>query len=202
MANFLSLADADAGSQSAIVQRVRKAAARAQSLDPTEGRSIAALLSLQPTYGAWAAKGIALQRGLARAGPGTAPLIFQRIQFLTATGRMDEALTLANELDRTSPFIPWIHATRINLLAVRGHFADAERTAERAGNVRPRQRLIWFTHFYLAAMGAGPTMRGRWRRLVPENTDPPRGRNGDQGRARWRREIPSMLMPQLQHTNA
>ena len=51
MANVLNLADADAGSQSAIVQRVRKAAARAQSLDPTEGRSIAALLSLQPTYG-------------------------------------------------------------------------------------------------------------------------------------------------------
>ena len=173
MANVLSLADADAGSQPAIVQRVGEAAARAQAIDPKEGRSIAALLSLQPTFGAWAAKDIALQRGLARARPGTAPLIFQRIQFLTATGRIDEALTLANALDRTSPFIPWIQATRINLLAARGQFADAERAAYRAGEVWPHQRLIWFTRFYLAAYGGRPdkalalAKAGR-----PDNTDP------------------------------
>ncbi|MGL6044228.1 MAG: winged helix-turn-helix domain-containing protein [Sandaracinobacteroides sp.] len=173
MANVLSLADADAGSQPAIVQRVREAAARAQEIDPKEGRSIAALLSLQPTFGTWAAKDIALQRGMARARPGTAPLIFQRIQFLTATGRIDEALTLANELDRTSPFIPWIQATRINLLAARGQFADAERAADRAGDVWPRQRLIWFTRFYLAAYGGRPDKALALARAGgPDNSDP------------------------------
>lgn len=173
MANVLSLADADAGSQTAIVQRVREAAARAQAIDPKEGRSIAALLSLQPTFGAWAAKDIALQRGLARARPGTAPLIFQRIQFLTATGRIDEALTLANEVDRTSPFIPWIQATRINLLAARGRFAEAERAAYRAGEVWPRQRLIWFTRFYLAAYGGRPDKALALAQASgPDNTDP------------------------------
>ena len=173
MANVLSLADADAGSQPAIVQRVREAAARAQSLDPKEGRSMAALLSLQPTFGSWAAKDNALQRGLARARPGTAPLIFQRIQFLTATGRIDEALNLANEVDRTSPFIPWIQATRINLLAARGRFADAERAADRAGDVWPRQRLIWFTRFYLAAYGGRPDKALALAQAGgPDNTDP------------------------------
>ena len=173
MANVLSLADADAGSQPAIVQRVREAAARAQAIDPKEGRSIAALLSLQPTFGTWAAKDIALQRGLARARPGTAPLIFQRIQFLTATGRIDEALTLANEVDRTSPFIPWIQATRINLLAARGQFGDAERAANRAGDVWPRQRLIWFTRFYLATYGGRPDKALALAQAGgPDNTDP------------------------------
>jgi tetratricopeptide (TPR) repeat protein len=173
MANTLSLADADTGSQPAIVERVREAAARAQSLDPKEGRSIAALLSLQPTYGAWAAKDRALQIGLARARPGTAPLIFQRIQFLIATGRIEEALTLANQVDETSPFIPWIQASRINLLAARGHFAEAERAADRAGEVWPRQRLIWFTRFYLAAYGGRPDKALALAKAGgPDNTDP------------------------------
>jgi DNA-binding winged helix-turn-helix (wHTH) protein/tetratricopeptide (TPR) repeat protein len=173
MANVLSLADADAGSQPAIVQRVREAAGRAQAIDPKEGRSIAALLSLQPTFGTWAAKDIALQRGLARARPGTAPLIFQRTQFLIATGRIDEALTLANEVDRTSPFIPWIQATRINLLAAHGRFAEAERAADRAGEVWPRQRLIWFTRFYLAAYGGRPDKALALAQAGgPDNTDP------------------------------
>ncbi len=156
MAHVLSLGDASPGSRPAIRLKVRDAAARGLALDPEEGRSIAALVSLEPTFGRWLAKDRALQKGLARARPGTAPLIFQRIQFLISVGRVSEALALVNELDVSSPLIPWIQSARINLLAANGRYDEAERAANWAGGIWPRQRQIWFARFYLATYGGRP----------------------------------------------
>ncbi|QMW22964.1 winged helix-turn-helix domain-containing protein [Sandaracinobacteroides saxicola] len=156
MAHVLSLADTPVAGRAAVIARIREAAGRGLALDPREGRSLAAIVSLAPSFGQWGAKDRLLTDALKRAPPGTAPLIFQRVLFLTAVGRTGEALALVEQLNAVSPLIPWIQAARINLLAAAGRPDEAERVAAWAGTVWPRNRLIWFTRFDLAAFGGRP----------------------------------------------
>lgn len=156
MGYVLSLPFTEPSAREAVAARAREAAGHAQSIDRREGRSLAALVSLQPTYRAWDAKHRALTRALAQSRPGAAPLQFQNIQFLMATGRTTDALTQVEALAAASPLVPWIQSARANLLAAAGRPDDAERVAAWAAKVWPRDRLTWFTRFYLLAYSGKP----------------------------------------------
>jgi DNA-binding winged helix-turn-helix (wHTH) protein len=156
MAYVLSLPDTPLADRETLVARIREVARRGLALDPREGRSIAALVSLAPSFGHWREKDDRLRDDLARATPGTAPLIFQRVLFLSAVGRSAEALDLVDGLNATTPLVPWIQAARINLLVATGHPDAADRVATWAAGVWPRNRQIWFTRFDLAAFGGRP----------------------------------------------
>lgn len=116
----------------------RQAAIRAQQLQPDEGRSLAALASLEPTFGAWQAKDHMLADMLARAPAGTAPLLFQRVLFLASTGRMAEALEIVSPLAAAAPLVPWIQSARAHALAAVGQDDEALDTARHAN--RPIRR--------------------------------------------------------------
>jgi len=208
MAYVLSLPFTEPSARDAVAARAREAAGHAQSIDSQEGRSLAALVSLQPTYGAWEAKQQALTRALAHARPGAAPLQFQNIQFLMATGRTGDALTQVEALAAASPLVSWIQSARVNLLAAAGRPDDAERVAAWAAGVWPRDRLTWFTRFYLLAYSGKPGAAlalaadaNSW----PQGTDPEEVRDAlltakalasrtpaaiDAAMARWRSRVP------------
>ncbi len=139
-----------------IVARVRDAASRALAIDPRETRSAAALASLVPTFGNWRAKAEVLDRAQQRARPDSGPLAYQRLQFLFAIGHTQQALALAETLVKASPLVPWIQAARIDLLATQGRLEEADRAADAALAIWPRDRLIWFTRFDLFAAAGQP----------------------------------------------
>lgn len=156
MAYVLSLPHTPADEQAAVVSRVREAALRAKAIDRNEGRSSAALVSLEPDFRNWLAKDEYQRRALASAPPQTPPLMYQRVQFLAGVGRTHEALAVVDQLAAASPLLPWIQAARAELLAADGRLDEAEQVADRATEIWPRERLTWFTRFYLAAYGARP----------------------------------------------
>lgn len=156
MAYVLSLGWTPPAERIAVAARVRDAAAHALAIDAKESRSIAALVSLEPTFGHWQAKEAALAASVARARPDTGPLAYQRVQFLVSVGRNREALPITEQLVKASPLVPWIQATYVHLLAAAGRLEDADRAAEKAHGIWPRDRLIWFTRFDLAAFNGQP----------------------------------------------
>lgn len=153
MAYVVSLAYASPDARESIAARAREAANRAQSIDRHEGRSIAALIALQPTYRNWKNKERLLLQGLSLAPPTTAPLMFQHVQFLASVGRTREALNEIERLSKISPLVPWIQSSRANLLAASGRPDEAQKVAERSSQIWPRERLTWFTRFNLALYG-------------------------------------------------
>lgn len=150
MSYVLQLGWAPPAERAGLAMRVREAAGRGLALDPRESRSAAALISLDPTFGHWSAKAAALASARARSHPDIGPLAFQQVQFLVATGRVRAALAAIRPLVAGSPLVPWIQAAYIDLLAANGDFAAAERAADAAARIWPRERLIWFTRFDLA----------------------------------------------------
>ncbi len=156
MSYVLSLGWAPPAERAAFVDRVHSAASRGLGLDPRESRSAAALVSLQPTFGQWSAKAAALAAAEARASPDAGPLAFQRVQFLMATGQNRAALAAIRPIIAASPLVPWVRATHIDLLAANGRLEDADRAADEAGRIWPRDRLIWFTRYDLAMFNGQP----------------------------------------------
>jgi len=156
MSYVLSLGWATPSEQPALTARVRDAAAHGLAVDAGESRSTAALLSLEPTFRQWDRKAQLLQSALHRTGSASGPLAYQQVQFLLAVGHTDEALRQVERLARLSPLVPWIQATRIDLLAASGRLAEADRAADDARAIWPRDRLIWFTRFDLAAFNGQP----------------------------------------------
>lgn len=150
MSYVLSLGWAPPTERAGIAARVRDAARRGLALERRESRSIAALVSLEPTFGHWTAKADGLSAAQARADSDSGPLAFQRVQFLMATGHNRAALIAIRPLVARSPLVPWIQAAFIDLLAANGLLAEADHAAEAAGKIWPRERLIWFTRFELA----------------------------------------------------
>ena len=131
MSYVLSLGWAPPEERAAVVERVRSAASRGLGLDPREGRSAAALVSIQPTFGQWSAKAATLTAAEARAYPDSGPLAFQRVQFLIATGQDRAALAAMRPIIAVSPLVPWVRATYVNLLAANGRLEDAGRPRRR-----------------------------------------------------------------------
>lgn len=175
MAYVLSLGWVAPGERAAVAMRVHDAAAHGLAIDAHESRSIAALVSLEPTFGRWQAKADALQAAIRRAPPDGGPLLYQQVQFLVAVGRTGEALPLAERLAKNSPLVPWIQAARVDLLAASGRLDDADHAARQALTIWPRDRLTWFTSFDLAAFNGQPeralamaSTRASW----PKNTEP------------------------------
>lgn len=175
MSYVLSLGWASPAERPAIETRVRDAAAHALTIDPRESRSAAALVSLEPTFGHWQAKGDAIRLAQQHARPDNGPLLYQEVQLLMAVGRFRDALNRIALLNKFSPLIPWIQATRVDALAATGKLEDADRVAKDALAIWPRDRLTWFTNFDLAAYNGEPQRalamaadRANW----PKNTQP------------------------------
>lgn len=156
MSYVLSLGWVPPSERAAVAARTRDAAAHAHAIDPKEPRAAAALVSLQPTFGHWDAKQRALRDSTARSRPDHGPLQYQTVQWLIATGRTGEALARIGPLAKASPLIPWIQAANIDLLATAGRLAEADRAAAAALAIWPRDPLIWFASFDLAAFGGQP----------------------------------------------
>lgn len=156
MGYVLSLGWTPPSERAVVAARVRDAAAHALAIDPAEPRAAAALVSLAPTFGHWGAKAQQLQTATRRARPENGPLQYQTVQFLIDIGRTRDALPRVEQLAKFSPLVPWIQAARIDLLAANGRYDDADRAAEEARALWPRDRLIWFTRFDLAAFGGQP----------------------------------------------
>ncbi len=167
MAYVLSLPHTPAAARAEVAMRVREAAARGLALNPRDGHSLAALTSLEPTFGAWDVKDRAQRRALALAGADWPALMNQRVQFLMQVGRTREALVESERLQAISPLIPWIQANRIMLLAANHRPDEAERAAAYAGHIWPRNRQIWFTRFWFDAL------RGRPERALAMIADRP-----------------------------
>ena len=151
MSYVLSLGWAAPGDRAGVATRVQDAARRGLAIDPHEARSLAAITSLTPTYRHWNAKAAALADARRRAPDDEGPLLYQEVQFLMAVGHTGAALIKAQQLVDASPLVPWIRAAEIDLLAVNGRLAEADRAAAQAGAIWPRERLIWWTRFDLAA---------------------------------------------------
>lgn len=156
MSYVLSLGWSPPAARAAVSARVRDAATHALAIDPRESRSAAALVSLAPTFRHWQQKSQALARAALTARQDRGPLLYQQLQFLLAVGRTRDALAQAERLAVSSPLIPWIQAARIDLLAAAGRLDDADRAAEDARAIWPRDRLIWFTRFDLAVFNGQP----------------------------------------------
>jgi DNA-binding winged helix-turn-helix (wHTH) protein len=156
MGYVLSLGWAPPSERAAVAARGRDAAARGLALDHGENRSAAALVSLAPTFGNWAAKAAALHAATARAGRDSGPLAYQGIQFMLAVGHDRAALAEVERIVARSPLVPWIRAAQINLLAAAGRLEEADRVAAAVGAIWPRDRLIWFTRFDLAMFNGQP----------------------------------------------
>lgn len=156
MSYVLSLGWTSPAERAAVAARVREAAAHGLALNPRESRSAAALVSLEPTFGRWSAKASALKGATQRAQPDSGPLAYQRVQFMMAVGRCHAALAEIELIAKFSPLVPWIQATHTDLLAAVGRLEEADRAAEEARNIWPRDRLIWFTRFDLAAFNGQP----------------------------------------------
>ena len=146
-----SLLHTPAGDQATVVLRIRDAAARAFALDPHEALATAALVSLDPTFGYWAAKDAALRAALATAHGNRTAVLFQHAQFLAAVGRTAEALDVTEEAAALSPLLPWIQAMRIDLLATTGRLEAADEAAARAARLWPRDPRLWLVRFDLKA---------------------------------------------------
>lgn len=175
MGYVLSLPQTPAAERSRISMRVSEAAGRSLAIDPHDGHALAALINLDPTFGAWGAKDHALRRADALARGDWPALMNQRVQFLMQVGRTREALALDERLSALSPLVPWIQANRIALLLANHRLEEAERVAAHAGQIWPRNRQIWFTRFYLSAFNGHPERalamianRSDW----PMQTDP------------------------------
>ena len=156
MSYVLNLGWLPTAERAAGAARVRDAAAHGLALDPAEPRSAAALVSLMPTFGNWAGKAAALAAARRRVRPDEGPLSYQQVQFLIATGQTRAALARLEPLHKRSPLVPWIRAAQIDLLAATGQLDEADRAADDAGKIWPRDRLIWFTRFDLAAFHGHP----------------------------------------------
>lgn len=152
MAQVLALAHAG-DDLMLVAARARETATRAQALQPGEGRSLAALAALAPTYGHWAAKEAQLLAGLAH-GSGATPLLFQHVLFLAAAGRMAEAQQAVELAAASAPLLPWIQSARAWLLACNGDPAAAATLALAMQAQWPEDRQSWFAAVMLA-MGAG-----------------------------------------------
>lgn len=139
-----------------LAARAREAAVKAQALCPNEGRSLAALVSLEPTFGAWADKNATLEDALRRAPAGTAPLIFQRVLFLTSVGAIENAAALIEPLAAAAPLVPWIQSANAYSLAATNRVEMAIATAAAAIKRWPRSQLTVLTMFHLA-LAAGET---------------------------------------------
>ena len=156
MGYVLSLSYSSLAASVPTISRAEEAARRGLAIDPHEGRSIAALVSLRPTFRHWAEKDAQLNHAFAQAVPQTPPLMFQRAQFLASVGRTNEALELTEKLVAISPLLPWIQSLHVNLLAARGRLEDAQLVADHAASLWPRDRLTWFTRCDLALYGGRP----------------------------------------------
>lgn len=168
MAYVLSLPFAEAD-RLLVAARARESAVRAQTLRQDEGRSLAALASLEPTFGAWTDKDARLQNALSIAPPGTAPLIFQRVLFLASVGLMAEVLRLIEPLAKAAPLVPWIQSARVHALAATGN-ADMALEVSAAALARwPRARLVWLTHFHLLLVNGRSSIALEATRDLPED---------------------------------
>ena len=156
MAYVLSFAQTPMSEQATVALRVREAEAQALRLNPHEGHAQAALVSLEPTFLNWRRKDAVLSHALALAPHDTPPLMYQQVQFLTNVGRTGEALALVERLSAIAPLIPWIEATRVDLLVANGRLDEAERVAAHNGQLWPRDRQVWFSRFLLDALNGNP----------------------------------------------
>ncbi len=156
MGYVLALGWATPGERAGVAARVEDAARRGLAIDPNEARSLAALASLAPSYRHWPAKAAALAAARRRAPADQGPLLYQEVQFLMAIGHNRAALAKVQQLVRVSPLVPWIRAAEIDLLAAAGRLAEADRAAGEVGGIWPRERLIWWTRFDLAAFHGAP----------------------------------------------
>ncbi|MGH7748727.1 MAG: hypothetical protein ACREQ5_28795, partial [Candidatus Dormibacteria bacterium] len=71
-------------------------------------------------------------------------------------GRTREALDINQGLARTAPLVPWIQAAQIDLLIANHRLDEAQDAAAHAGRMWPRDRLIWFSRFFLDAFNGRP----------------------------------------------
>jgi DNA-binding winged helix-turn-helix (wHTH) protein len=130
--------------------RAREAASRALGIEPNEGRSLAALTSLEPTFRAWSGKRYRLDTCLSRAMPAPAPLRFQDLLFWAHAGAMGRAHLAAEALAAEAPLVPWIQSARAYAAAAIGRCKEAFDTATLAYRRWPENRLVWFTLFHIA----------------------------------------------------
>lgn len=147
MARILSL-PYESGDAALGAALAREAALRAQALSPGEGRSLAALASLEPTYRNWAAKRDLLDRMLAAVNPALIPLLFQQVLFLVHSGQIGRALPILERIVAAAPLVPWLQSALAYAKAAIGRTADALAVSTSAIGRWPDHRLTWFTHVY------------------------------------------------------
>ncbi len=149
MALLLMIPHAAPAMRGEFAARAREAATEAQRLQPGEGRSLAALAGLEPTFGNWAGKNRQLTAALAVSPPAVAPLLFQQVLFLAHSGQTRAALAIAAPLAVAAPLVPWIQAVAAHLHAAEGEWQQADQILAVSHARWPKDRLTWLACFHL-----------------------------------------------------
>ena len=142
--------------QPAVLSRVSQAARRSLQLNPGEGHALAAATYLQPTYGNWIAKERLFRAAIAQSDQGSPAPSIHYVRFLTSVGRTAEALRIAEQVMQVHPLVPWLNVNLVQLLQANGRLEDAERAAERAGRLWPRNHDLWHARFFLLLFDTSP----------------------------------------------
>lgn len=132
------------------VSQSEAAAQRALELNPKEGNALAALATLQPYFGQWAAGEDRLRSVLAVAPDNTTAM--SHLTTLTqSVGRARESWNLNERLLELEPLSP-VHQFRRGMKHwIFGRVAEADLAIDRALQSWPRHPAVWNTRLYLFA---------------------------------------------------
>jgi DNA-binding winged helix-turn-helix (wHTH) protein/tetratricopeptide (TPR) repeat protein len=137
-------------------ERARSAARRALALDPRNAAAHAAMALEEPLAGNWLAVERACRKALA-----LDPRLFEAhglLSFLLwSVGRIEEAIAMMAGLRADEAMLPLVQYRLTMLLWSAGRLEEADRVADRAMALWPRNYAVWFSRFWLYAR----TGRGR-----------------------------------------
>lgn len=153
----------------ALAERARDAANRALALDRNHADALTALAMLQPIYGRWGQAEKNLRDVLARR-PRLAPIDCVLAEVLGATGRLREAIPLAEAAVAKTPLVSRRHYELAIYYWYAGRLEDADRTIAKAYDLWPLDISVWFGRLYTRMYGGD--IRGALAMLDDEATWP------------------------------
>jgi DNA-binding winged helix-turn-helix (wHTH) protein/tetratricopeptide (TPR) repeat protein len=153
----------------ALAERARDAANRALELDRDNADALMALAMLLPIYQRWAEAEKNL-RDVAARRPKFAPIDCVLAELLGATGRLQEAVPLAERAVALTPLISRRHYELAVYYWYAGRLEDADRTIAKAFDLWPLDISVWFGRLYTRMYGGD--VRGALTMLEDEANRP------------------------------
>jgi len=132
----------------AAVKNCELAAMRALALDPAQPDARTARIVLRSTYGDWLTVERGL-RGVLSGAPSNEAATAELATLLQSVGRSRECGELIDQLVVRQPLSPVYQYRHIYMLWTGGRMGEADRAADRAFALWPRQPAVWFARLWL-----------------------------------------------------